>query len=49
MIEFKELKHFAGFDWAKEHHCVVVVNAQGQIVSELEFQHSAEGWKGVFG
>ena len=45
MIEFKELKHFAGFDWAKDHHCVVVVNAQGAIVSEFEFKHSAEGWK----
>ena len=45
MIQYKELKHFAGFDWAKDHHCVVVVNAQGEIVSEFEFKHSAEGWK----
>ena len=43
MTEFKELKHFAGFDWAKDHHCVVVVNAQGEIVREFEFKHSAEG------
>jgi transposase len=45
MTEFKALKHFAGFDWAKDHHCVVVVNAHGEIVSEFEFKHSAEGWK----
>jgi len=45
MTEFKELKHFAGFDWAKDHHCVVVVNIQGEIVSEFEFKHTAEGWK----
>jgi transposase len=45
MIEFNELKHFAGFDWAKDHHCVVVVSAQGELVTEFEFQHSAEGWK----
>jgi len=45
MIEFKALKHFVGFDWAKDHHCVVVVNAQGEIVAELEFKHSAPGWQ----
>jgi transposase len=45
MTEFKKLQHFAGFDWARDHHCVVVVNAQGKMVSEFEFQHSAEGWK----
>lgn len=44
MIEYRELEHFAGFDWAKDHHCVVVVNAQGQIVSQFEFGHTAEGW-----
>jgi hypothetical protein len=49
MIEFKELQHFAGFDWAKDHHCVVVVNRQGEIVSKLEFPHSAEGWKDFTG
>lgn len=45
MIAFNELKHYAGFDWAKDHHCVVVVNAAGEIVSEFEFKHSGEGWK----
>lgn len=45
MTEFKELKHFAGFDWAKDHHCVVVVDGLGEVVSEFEFKHSAEGWK----
>ena len=45
MMEFKELKHFAGFDWAKDHHCVVVVDQAGEIVSEFEFKHSAQGWK----
>jgi transposase len=45
MIEFKALKHFAGFDWAKDHHCVVVVDAHGEVVTLFEFQHSAEGWK----
>jgi len=45
MIEYKELKHFAGFDWAKDHHWVVVVNLQGEIVADWEFEHTGEGWK----
>jgi transposase len=45
MTEFKELKHFVGFDWARDHHCVVVVNAQGQLVTEFEFPHTAQGWR----
>jgi transposase len=45
MNEFKELKHFAGFDWAKDHHCVLVVSTAGDIVVTFDFEHSGEGWK----
>ena len=45
MTSWQELVHFGGFDWAKDHHWVVIVNSQGQIVAELEFEHSADGWK----
>jgi transposase len=45
MREWKELTHYAGFDWAKDHHMVVVVNNQGQIVADFEFEHSLEGWQ----
>jgi transposase len=45
MKEWKELTHYAGFDWAREHHAVVIVNVQGQIVADFEFEHSLEGWK----
>ncbi len=45
MKEWKEFTHFAGFDWARKHHAVVVVDAQGEIVADLEFEHSLEGWK----
>lgn len=45
MKEWKELTHYAGFDWAKDHHMVVVVNNQGQIVADFEFEHSLEGWQ----
>ena len=45
MKEWKDLAHYAGFDWARDHHAVVIVNAQGQIVADFEFEHSLEGWK----
>jgi transposase len=44
MNNWKEVTHYAGFDWAKNHHQVVIVDQQGQIVAEWEFDHSAEGW-----
>lgn len=45
MKEWKEITHDAGFDWARNHHAAVVVNQQGQIVADFEFEHSVEGWK----
>lgn len=45
MKEWKEITHYAGFDWARNHHVVVIVNSQGQIVADFEFEHSVEGWK----
>jgi transposase len=45
MTSWQEIKHHAGFDWAKDHHVVVVVNPQGQIVADFEFAHSLEGWQ----
>lgn len=44
MNNWNELTHFVGFDWAKDHHQVVVVDQQGKILSEFEFEHSLEGW-----
>lgn len=35
----------AGFDWAKDHHDVVIVDSQGRILSEFRFEHSAGGWQ----
>jgi transposase len=45
MKRFSELTHFAGFDWAKQHHQVVVVDRQGQIVTEFRLEHRAAGWQ----
>ena len=35
---------FAGFDWAKDHHDVVVLDAQGTIIDEFRIQHTIAGW-----
>jgi len=45
MKDWKDITHYAGFDWAKDHHAVVIVDAQGQVVADFEFEHSLEGWK----
>jgi transposase len=45
MKTFAELTHVAGFDWAKDHHDVVIVDRQGQVVARYTFAHSAEGWQ----
>jgi hypothetical protein len=45
MKEWKDITHYAGFDWAKDHHSVVVVNSEGSIVADFEFEHSLEGWQ----
>jgi transposase len=45
MKEWKDITHYAGFDWARDHHAVVIVNSQGEIVADFEFKHSLEGWK----
>lgn len=46
MKDWKDLTHYAGLDWAKDHHAVVIVDAEGRIVADFEFAHSLEGWKG---
>jgi transposase len=45
MKDWKDITHYAGLDWAKDHHAVVIVEAQGQIVADFEFAHTLEGWK----
>lgn len=36
--------YFAGLDWAKDHHDVVVVDRLGAIAAEFRFAHTAAGW-----
>ena len=45
MKEWKDITHYAGFDWARHDHAVVVVNKEGQIIADFQFNHSLEGWK----
>ena len=45
MKEWKQITHYAGFDWARDHHSVLIVNQQAEIVSDFQFEHSLEGWK----
>ncbi|MBX3743164.1 MAG: IS110 family transposase [Akkermansiaceae bacterium] len=39
------LSHFAGFDWAKDHHDAVIIDRDGKIVADFRFDHSAAGWR----
>jgi len=34
MKPWTEITHYAGFDWARDHHDVVIVDRQGQIVAD---------------
>jgi transposase len=43
-IAWETITHYAGFDWARDHHDVVVISPQGKIVRELTFAHNSEGW-----
>jgi transposase len=36
---------FAGFDWASDHHDVVVVDARGAVVEDFRIEDTAEGWQ----
>jgi transposase len=45
MESWQDLSHYAGFDWAKDHHSIVIVDREGKIVADFEFEHTAEGWK----
>ena len=42
---FHEITHYAGFDWARDHHDVVIVERQGQIVTDFRLEHSLAGWQ----
>ena len=45
MKPWLEITHYAGFDWARDHHDVVIVDRQGQIVADFRIEHSLAGWQ----
>jgi len=45
MKPWTEITHYAGFDWARDHHDVIVVDRQGQIVADFRIEHSLAGWQ----
>ena len=45
MKTWSEIKFFAGFDWAKDHHDVAILDREGKVVSEFRFSHSLQGWE----
>ena len=45
MKSWSEHTHFAGLDWAEDHHDLVVVDAKGEILLCATFPHTREGWK----
>ena len=45
MKPWKEITHYAGFDWAHDHHNVVIVDRLGQIVADFVIKHNAAGWQ----
>lgn len=45
MTPYHALTHCAGFDWAKDHHDIIIIDAQGRIVADFRFDHTAAGWR----
>ena len=45
MKPWNEIMYYAGFDWAKQHHRVVIVDGHGKLRANFEFEHSAAGWQ----
>jgi transposase len=45
MKNWTEQNYFAGFDWASDHHDVVIVDRAGQVLAQFRFSHDADGWE----
>ncbi len=45
MKNWNEFTHFAGIDWAKNKHEVVILNQSGKIVAQSTITHDAAGWQ----
>lgn len=45
MKAWNDVTHYAGFDWARDHHDVIIVDGDGRVVADFQIEHTAEGWK----
>lgn len=45
--QWTEQAYFAGLDWARSHHDLVIIDRHGEIKEALRFTHSTEGWQTV--
>jgi transposase len=45
MKTWQQLTHYAGFDWARDHHDIVVVDAQGRLVAQFRIEHTLASWQ----
>ena len=43
--DWRQRTTFVGFDWAGDHHDVVVVDQYGAIIEDFRFDDTAEGWQ----
>jgi transposase len=44
MSSFAQHTHFAGLDWAKDHHDAVILDRAGQLLAHFTFAHTGTGW-----
>jgi len=45
MPNWNEITYYAGFDWARDHHDVIIVDRGGKIVADFQIEHTAAGWQ----
>jgi transposase len=45
MNEHAKHQYFAGFDWASNHHDIVVVDKAGNVIADFQIEHTAAGWR----
>jgi transposase len=45
MKTWQQLTHYAGFDWARDHHDIVVIDSQGRLSNQFRIEHTLAGWQ----
>lgn len=43
-VTWESQTYFMGFDWAYQHHAIVVLDREGKIILDLQINHTADGW-----